>query len=61
MPKQKTKTFQSDAEGPITVDVPGHSQIHFVPGETRTIETDDPAVIKALTANPDISEKKGKK
>lgn len=57
----KAKKFQSDHEGPITVAVPGHSVISFTPGETRTIETDDPAVIAALSANPDISEVKGKK
>jgi hypothetical protein len=54
----KTKKFQSDHEGPITVYVPGHSVIQFVPGETRTYETSDPAVIAALKANPDLSEVK---
>lgn len=60
MAKSKSKTFKSDAEGPITVYVPGHSVWQFVPGETRTVETDDPAVIAAFAANPDLSEAKGK-
>lgn len=57
----KTKKFESNAEGPITVYVPGHSSYEFVPGETRTVETDDPAVIAAFKANPDLSEVKGSK
>jgi hypothetical protein len=57
----KSKTFRSDAEGPISVAVPGQAPVRFVPGETRTIETDDPNVIAALEANPNVSVEKGKK
>ena len=58
MAKQKSKRFESTADGPVTVYVPGHSKHEFVPGETRTVETDDPAVIAAFTANPDLKEVK---
>lgn len=61
MAKSKSKTFQSDHDGPITVYVPGHSSYQFEPGKVRTVETDDPAVIAAFQANPDLSEVKGKK
>ena len=54
----KSKTFQSDTEGPIVVAVPGQSPVGFEPG--KTYETNDPAVIAALSANPDLSVKKGK-
>ena len=58
----KTKTFQSDADGPIAVAVPGTaSSISFEPGEKRTHETSDPAEIAALEANPDVSEVKASK
>lgn len=54
----KAKKFESTADGPITVYVPGHSQHTFIPGETRTVETDDPAVIAAFEANPDLKQVK---
>jgi hypothetical protein len=59
MAQSKTKTFESNHEGPIAVAIPGTaSSIYFTPGEVRTHETDDPAEIAALEANPDISEVK---
>jgi len=58
MAKRKSVKFESQADGPITVYVPGHSQYEFVPGESRTVETDDPAVIAALSANPDLKQVK---
>lgn len=60
MSKSKTKKFQYDGDGAATVYVPGHSSYQFEPGKTRTVETDDPAVIAAFKDNPDISEVKGK-
>ena len=59
MAKQKSKTFQSDADGPITVSVQGRAPIQLAPGEK--FETDEPDVLAALSANPDTSEAKGKK
>lgn len=60
MAKSKSKTFRSDHDVEIVVTVPGHSTIRFTPGDVRTVTTEDPAVIKALSANPDVSEVKGK-
>lgn len=58
MSKSKSKTFQSDHDGPIAVAVPGTaSSINFEPGDTY--ETDDPAEIESLSANTDVSEVKG--
>jgi hypothetical protein len=56
--KSKSKTFESQADGPITVYVPGHSSYQFEPGKVRTVETDDPAVIAAFEANPDLKQVK---
>lgn len=58
MAKTKTKKYESTADGPVTVYVPGHSSIQFVPGDTRTVETDDAVVQAALDANPDVKEVK---
>lgn len=57
----KKKKFESTADGPITVYVPGHSLYEFVPGQTRTVETDDPVVIAAFEANADLKEVKASK
>lgn len=56
MAKQQTKKFQSNADGPVSVSVPGHGVFHFVPGERRSLETDDADLIAAFTANPDLVE-----
>jgi hypothetical protein len=61
MAKKKSKTFKSNAEGPISVSIQGREPLRFAPGEVRTHETDEPEVIAALSANPDLSEVKGKK
>jgi hypothetical protein len=58
----KSKTFHSTHEGPIVVAVPGQAPVSFEPG--GSLETDDPNVINALTANPDVAsggKKEGKK
>lgn len=57
----KSKTFRFDGEGSASVAVPGQAPISFEPGEVRTHETEDPAEIAALTANPDVSEVKKSK
>lgn len=52
----KSKTFQSNHDGPITVAIPASGkQITFTPGEVRTYETDDPVEIESLSTNPDLS------
>ena len=48
-----------DSRRPITVSVPGHSVHQFAPGDS--VETDDPAVVAAFEANPDLSQVKAKK
>jgi hypothetical protein len=56
---RKTKKFESNADGPITVSLgQGHGIVRFMPGEVRTYETDDPVEIEALAANSDVSEVK---
>jgi hypothetical protein len=55
----KSKTFKSEHDGRIVVAVPGREPVTFEPGKTH--ETDEQAVIDALSANPDLSEVKGKK
>ncbi len=55
----KSRKYESTAEGPITVSVPGHSVHQFAPGDS--VETDDPAVVAAFDANPDLSQVKAKK
>lgn len=61
MAKSKSKTFQSDAEVAISVAVPGQNPVIFEPGKVRTYTTEDPAVIEALSANPDLTQvKEGK-
>ena len=57
---RKTKKFQSNAKGPITVHVYGYPAIQFEPGKTRTFETDDPRLQAALAGNSDLSEVKEK-
>jgi hypothetical protein len=53
----KAKRFQSTSGGPITVSVPGKGWIEL---SDEPYETDDPAVIEALQANPDAQVVKGK-
>lgn len=55
----KSKTFHSTHDGPIVVAVPGQSPLSFEPG--ASVETDDPNVINALQANPDVASGGGKK
>lgn len=56
----KEKTFRSTADGTITVSAQGRSPAVLEPG--KDFETDDPGLIAALEANPDVEEaKKGKK
>lgn len=58
----KTKKFESNADGDIAVAIPAAAKtINFSPGSVRTYETDDPAEIAALEANPDVSEVKDSK
>lgn len=54
----KTKKYESLAEGEITITVQGGDDVRFVPGETRTFETDNPNVQAALDANPDVKQVK---
>jgi hypothetical protein len=50
----KSKTYHSNAEGPITVAVPAQATtIRLEPGENY--ETDDPVVQESLEANSDVA------
>lgn len=60
MAKSKSKTFQSVDDRTFTVVVPGVENFTFEPGKVRTVTTDNPAVVAAFEANPDLSEVKGK-
>lgn len=53
------KTFKSENDGPMMVSVQG-GWVEFAE-KGDTVETEDPAVIEALEANPDVSAGGGKK
>lgn len=55
----KQKTFKSTHSVSITVALPGRSPVTLEPG--KSVDTDEPSVIAALSANPDLEEVKGKK
>lgn len=55
----KSKTFKSTHSVPITVALPGRSPVTLEPG--KSVDTDEPSVIAALSANPDLEEVKGSK
>jgi hypothetical protein len=49
--------FKSNADGVVTVSAPGQSTgVTFEPGQS--VEVDEPEVVAALRANPDVSEVK---
>lgn len=56
----KSKTYHSNADGPISVSVPEQATtIRLEPGES--FETDDPVVQASLDASSDVAKGSGQK